>query len=35
MDVGLGLTFQNLNDQVSDIDVFRHELSLAARAEDQ
>jgi alkanesulfonate monooxygenase SsuD/methylene tetrahydromethanopterin reductase-like flavin-dependent oxidoreductase (luciferase family) len=35
MDVGLGLTFQNLHDQVSDIDVFRHELSLAARAEDQ
>jgi len=33
MDVGLGLTFQNLKDQVSDIDVFRHELSLAARAE--
>jgi alkanesulfonate monooxygenase SsuD/methylene tetrahydromethanopterin reductase-like flavin-dependent oxidoreductase (luciferase family) len=35
MDVGLGLTFQNLKDEVSDIDVFRHELSLAARAEDQ
>lgn len=35
MDVGLGLTFQNLSDRVSDIDVFRHELSLAARAEDQ
>lgn len=35
MDVGLGLTFQNLHDQVSDVDVFRHELSLAARAEDQ
>lgn len=35
MDVGLGLTFQNLHDQVSDKDVFRHELSLAARAEDQ
>ena len=35
MDVGLGLTFQNLKDRVSDIDVFRHELSLAARAEDQ
>lgn len=35
MDVGLGLTFQNLKDQVSDIEVFRHELSLAARAEDQ
>ncbi|MFC6437682.1 LLM class flavin-dependent oxidoreductase [Novosphingobium resinovorum] len=35
MEVGLGLTFQNLHDQVSDVDVFRHELSLAARAEDQ
>lgn len=35
MDVGLGLTFQNLHDQVSDVEVFRHELSLAARAEDQ
>jgi len=35
MDVGLGLTFQNLHDRVSDADVFRHELSLAARAEDQ
>lgn len=35
MEVGLGLTFQNLKDRVSDIDVFRHELSLAARAEDQ
>jgi alkanesulfonate monooxygenase SsuD/methylene tetrahydromethanopterin reductase-like flavin-dependent oxidoreductase (luciferase family) len=35
MDVGLGLTFQNLTDRVSDIDVFRHELALAARAEDQ
>jgi len=35
MDVGLGLTFQNLHDRVTDRDVFRHELSLAARAEDQ
>lgn len=35
MDVGLGLTFQNLHDRVSDRDVFRHELALAARAEDQ
>lgn len=34
MDVGLGLTFQNLHDRVTDKDVFRHELSLAARAED-
>lgn len=35
MQVGLGLTFQNLKDRVSDQDVFRHELGLAARAEDQ
>jgi alkanesulfonate monooxygenase SsuD/methylene tetrahydromethanopterin reductase-like flavin-dependent oxidoreductase (luciferase family) len=35
MDVGLGLTFQNLSERVSDREVFRHELSLAARAEDQ
>jgi alkanesulfonate monooxygenase SsuD/methylene tetrahydromethanopterin reductase-like flavin-dependent oxidoreductase (luciferase family) len=35
MHVGLGLTFQNLKDRVTDIDVFRHELGLAARAEDQ
>lgn len=35
MDVGLGLTFQNLHDRVTDKDVFRHELSLAAQAEDQ
>jgi alkanesulfonate monooxygenase SsuD/methylene tetrahydromethanopterin reductase-like flavin-dependent oxidoreductase (luciferase family) len=35
MDVGLGLTFQNLHGRVSDADVYRHELSLAARAEDQ
>lgn len=35
MDVGLGLTFQNLHDRVTDKEVFRHELSLAARAEDQ
>ncbi|MDB5972818.1 MAG: alkane 1-monooxygenase [Hydrocarboniphaga sp.] len=35
MDVGLGLTFQNLKDTVTDIEVFRHELALAARAEDQ
>jgi alkanesulfonate monooxygenase SsuD/methylene tetrahydromethanopterin reductase-like flavin-dependent oxidoreductase (luciferase family) len=35
MDVGMGLTFQNLKDEVSDIEVYRHELSLAARAEDQ
>ena len=35
MDVGLGFTFQNLHDRVSDADVFRHELSLASRAEDQ
>ena len=35
MDVGLGLTFQNLKDQVSDIEVFRHELALAAEAEDR
>ena len=34
MDVGLGLTFQNLNDRVTDIEVFRHELSLAAQAEE-
>jgi len=35
MDVGLGLTFQNLHGRVCDADVYRHELSLAARAEDQ
>jgi len=35
MDVGLGLTFQNLHGRVSDADVYRHELTLAARAEDQ
>ena len=35
MHVGLGLTFQNLHDRVTDKDVFRHELGLAARAEDQ
>jgi len=35
MDVGLGLTFQNLHDQVSDRDVFSHELKLAAGAEAQ
>lgn len=35
MDVGLGLTFQNLHGRVTDADVYRHELSLAARAEDQ
>ena len=35
MDVGLGLTFQNLRGEVSDADVYRHELALAARAEDQ
>ena len=35
MHVGLGLTFQNLKDTVSDTAVFRHELDLAARAEDQ
>ena len=34
MDVGLGLTFQNLHERVTDRDVFRHELDLAARAED-
>ena len=34
MDVGLGLTFQNLNDRVTDTEVYRHELALAARAED-
>lgn len=35
MQVGLGLTFQNIHDRVTDRDVFRHELDLAARAEDQ
>lgn len=35
MDVGLGLTFQNLKDTVTDVEVFQHELALAARAEDQ
>ena len=35
MHIGLGLAFQNLHDEVSDRDVFRHELKLAARAEDQ
>lgn len=34
MDVGLGLVFQNLHDRVSDTEVFRNELALAARAED-
>ena len=34
MDVGLGLTFQNLNDRTTDTEVFRHELALATRAED-
>lgn len=34
MDVGLGLTFQNLNGRASDADVYRHELSLASQAED-
>ena len=34
MHVGLGLTFQNLNERVTDADVFRHELDLATRAED-
>ncbi len=35
MDVGLGLTFQNLTERVTDAEVYRHELSLAARAEEQ
>lgn len=35
MDVGLGLTFQNLKGRVTDAEVYKHELSLAARAEDQ
>lgn len=34
MEIGLGLTFQNLHGRVSDAEVYRHELSLAARAED-
>ncbi|CAN5353592.1 alkanal monooxygenase [soil metagenome] len=34
MQVGLGLTFQNLKDRVTDSAVFEHELSLASRAED-
>lgn len=34
MDVGLGLTFQNLHGRASDADVYRHELGMAARAED-
>lgn len=34
MDVGLGLVFQNLHDRVTDAEVYRHELALAARAED-
>lgn len=34
MDVGLGLTFQNLTDRVTDIEVFRHELGLAAKCEE-
>jgi alkanesulfonate monooxygenase SsuD/methylene tetrahydromethanopterin reductase-like flavin-dependent oxidoreductase (luciferase family) len=33
MHVGLGLTFQNLKDQVTDTEVFRHEMQLAVRAE--
>jgi len=35
MDVGLGLTFQNLHGRNSDAEVYRNELALAARAEDQ
>ena len=34
MDVGLGLTFQNLHQQATDAEVYRHELGLAARCED-
>jgi alkanesulfonate monooxygenase SsuD/methylene tetrahydromethanopterin reductase-like flavin-dependent oxidoreductase (luciferase family) len=33
MEVGLGLTFQNLEDRVTDKEVFRHELAMAAEAE--
>jgi alkanesulfonate monooxygenase SsuD/methylene tetrahydromethanopterin reductase-like flavin-dependent oxidoreductase (luciferase family) len=33
MEVGLGLTFQNLRDQLTDKEVYRHELRLAVDAE--
>lgn len=34
MHVGLGLSFQNLDKTMTDAEVYRHELALAARAED-
>jgi alkanesulfonate monooxygenase SsuD/methylene tetrahydromethanopterin reductase-like flavin-dependent oxidoreductase (luciferase family) len=34
MHVGLGLNFQNLDGKATDAEVYRHELALAARAED-
>lgn len=34
MDVGLGLTFQNLRDQQSDKDVYRHQLKMAVDTEE-
>jgi alkanesulfonate monooxygenase SsuD/methylene tetrahydromethanopterin reductase-like flavin-dependent oxidoreductase (luciferase family) len=34
MHTGLGLQFANLDGKVTDADVYRHELALAARAED-
>jgi alkanesulfonate monooxygenase SsuD/methylene tetrahydromethanopterin reductase-like flavin-dependent oxidoreductase (luciferase family) len=33
MHIGLGLTMQNLDDKITDLEVYRQELSLAARAE--
>lgn len=35
MDVGLGLTFQNLHQRNTDAEVYQHELALAADAEDR
>ncbi|OBJ69105.1 LLM class flavin-dependent oxidoreductase [Mycobacterium sp. 1274756.6] len=34
MHTGLSLNFQNVDDQVEDADVYRHELGLASRAEE-
>ncbi|WP_082948982.1 LLM class flavin-dependent oxidoreductase [Mycobacterium sp. 1274756.6] len=34
MHTGLSLIFQNVDDDIDDADVYRHELDLAARAED-
>ncbi len=33
MDAGLSLVVQNLDGQMTDAEMFRHELALAARAE--